>query len=77
MAKCKGSARLLQQHHTNIQSVTNVHLVVNRRNSERVDKHTDVVLLPTEPDTLFYTLSTVNPYVTTQTTSLNTSRSIY
>lgn len=67
----------MQQHHANTQSVTNVPSVVNRRNLERVDKHTDVVLLPTELDMLFYILSTVNLYDTTQTTSSNTSLSTY
>jgi hypothetical protein len=42
----------------------------------KVDKHTDAVLQPTEPDTPFYTLSTANLFDTTQTISLNISHSI-
>ena len=49
---------------------------VNRKILERVDRPTDAVLQQTEPDMLFYTLSTANPCDTTLTTLLNTSLSI-
>ncbi len=55
-------------------SVTSVHSVVNRKNSEREDKPTDVVLLLTELDTPFSTPFMANLFDTTPTTSSNTSR---
>jgi len=51
----------------------NVPLVVSLRNMESEVRLIDAVLLQTEPDMLFYTLSMVNLYDTTPTTSLNTS----
>lgn len=56
--------------------VTNELSEVNRKILERVDRLTDAVLQQTEPDTLFYTLSTVNPCDIIPTTLLNTSLSI-
>jgi hypothetical protein len=57
-----------------MRTVTNVHSVANRKNSEREDRHTDVVLQQTEPGTLFFTLSMVNLSDITQITSSNISR---
>ena len=54
----------------------NVPSVDNHKSSERVDKPTDVVLLLTEPDTLFSTLSMANLSDTTQITLSNTLRLI-
>jgi hypothetical protein len=56
---------------------TNVPSEVNHKSSERVDKHTDAALPPTELDTPSYTHFTVNLYATTQTTLSNTSHSTY
>jgi hypothetical protein len=42
----------------------------------KVDRHTDVPLLPTEPDTLSYTLYTGNRYDTTPISSSSTLLSI-
>ena len=58
---------------TNQSSVTSVRSEVNHRNTARVDRPTDAALPPTGLDMLSSTLSTVNRYVTTQNTSLNTS----
>jgi len=56
--------------------VTNVLSEVNRKNLERVDRHTDAVLQLIEPDTLSFTLSTANLSDTTQTTLSNILPSI-
>ena len=56
--------------------VTNELSEVNRKILERVDRLTDAALQQTEPDTLFYTLSTVNLCDTIPTTLSNTSLSI-
>jgi hypothetical protein len=40
--------------------VINALLEANRKSSARAVKHIDAVLLQTEPDTLFFTLFTVN-----------------
>ena len=56
-------------------AATNVLSVVNRKTSERVDKHTDAVLQQIELDTPFFTLSTANPSDITRTTLSNTLHS--
>lgn len=61
-ARCKkdsGSSSVVFTN--NVYLVINVLSVVNHKNSERVDKHTDVVQLLTELDMHFSTLSMVNP----------------
>jgi hypothetical protein len=55
---------------------TNVRSEANRRNSAKVDKRIDAVLLPIEPDMHFFTHYTANLFDTTRTTSLNTLRLI-
>jgi hypothetical protein len=55
---------------------TNVHSEVNRKSSERVDKHTDAALQLIELDTLSSTPSTVNLSDITQITLSNILPSI-
>lgn len=45
--------------------------VDSRRSLEKVARHTAAALPPIEPDTPFYTPSTVNPFDTALTTSLS------
>jgi hypothetical protein len=58
--------------HANNYLATNVPSVDSPRNMEKVDRHIDAVPPLTEPDTLFFTLSTDSPFATTPSTSLNT-----
>jgi hypothetical protein len=55
---------------------TNERSEVNRKNSAKVDKHIDAVLLPTEPGMRFSTHYMANLFDTTPTTSSNTSHLI-
>lgn len=54
-------------------AVTSVLLVVSHRSTARVVRLTDAALPLTELATLFCTLSTASPSLTTPTTSSNTS----
>ena len=58
---------------TNIHTATSERSVDNRRNTERVAKHIDVVLRQIERGMRFFTLSTANRYGITRITSSNTS----
>lgn len=74
MARCKQNLNIQVGLLTS--SATNVLSEVNRKSSERVDKHTDAVLLLIELDMPSFTLYTVNLSDTTQITLSNILPSI-